>query len=117
MTWNRGETESPRTRLSVGQPHHRRRRATRRLDGPNIPNYRPKEKGTLKGSACLSQKDAYLAPRMASLAALATRNFTTRLAGMLMGWPVAGLRPMRAARFTSTSLPRPGRVKVFFACL
>src|SRR5438093_2864014 len=60
---------------------------------------------------------AYLAPRMASLAALATRNFTTRLAGIWICSPVAGLRPRRAARLTNTSLPNPGSVKVFLACL
>ena len=59
----------------------------------------------------------YLPPRMASFAALATRNFTTRLAGIEMASPVLGLRPMRAARFFSTSLPMPGSVKVSFACL
>jgi len=54
---------------------------------------------------------------MASFAALATRNLTTRLAAILMDSPVAGLRPMRALRFTSTSLPKPGMVKVFLAFL
>src|SRR5882762_8037675 len=59
----------------------------------------------------------HLAPRIASLAALATRNLTTRLAGIWICSPVAGLRPMRALRFTSTNLPSPGRVKVFLAFL
>ncbi len=59
----------------------------------------------------------FFAPKIASLAALATRNFTTRLAGILIVAPVAGLRPMRALRFTSTSLPRPGIVKEFLAFL
>src|SRR5437667_1721915 len=59
----------------------------------------------------------YLAPRIASLAAFATRNLTTFLAGILMVSPVAGLRPIRALRLTSTSLPRPGKVKVFLAFL
>src|ERR1041385_1590356 len=68
------------------------------------------------GEPCEKRTD-YLAPRIASLAALATRNFTTRLAGIWICSPVAGLRPMRALRFTSTSLPRPGSVKVFFAFL
>jgi hypothetical protein len=45
---------------------------------------------------------------MASFAALATRNFTTRLAAIWMVSPVFGLRPMRAARLRSTSLPMPG---------
>src|SRR5579872_4561415 len=59
----------------------------------------------------------YFAPRIASLAALATRNLTTRLAAILMVSPVAGLRPMRALRFTNTNLPKPGSVKVFLAFL
>ena len=52
-------------------------------------------------------------------AALATRNFTTVLAGILMASPVAGLRAMRAGRFTFTSLPKPGRTNsptVLTAC-
>ena len=63
------------------------------------------------------EKRNYFVPRIASFAALATRNLTTRLAAILMVSPVAGLRPMRALRLTNTSLPRPGRVKVFFAFL
>jgi len=59
----------------------------------------------------------FFTPKIASLAALATRNFTTRLAAILMDSPVAGLRPMRALRLTSTSLPNPGKVKVFLAFL
>ena len=47
----------------------------------------------------------------------ATRNFTTFLAAILIVSPVAGFRPMRAFRFTRTSLPNPGRVKLFFAFL
>src|SRR6185503_12840149 len=42
----------------------------------------------------------FFGPRMASFAALATRNLTTFFAGMLICSPVAGLRPMRALRFT-----------------
>src|SRR5690242_18542139 len=48
---------------------------------------------------------------IASFTALATRNFTTFLAGMLICWPVAGLRPILAFRSTRTSLPRPGTTK------
>ena len=59
----------------------------------------------------------YFLPRIASLAALATRNFTTRLAAILIVSPVAGLRPMRALRFTRTNLPSPGIVNVFLAFL
>ena len=38
----------------------------------------------------------FLGGTMASFTALATRNLTTFLAGILMASPVAGLRPMRA---------------------
>jgi hypothetical protein len=40
----------------------------------------------------------YFLPRIASLAAFATRNFRTFLAGIRMLSPVAGLRPVRAFR-------------------
>ena len=40
----------------------------------------------------------YFLPRIESLAAFATRNFRTFLAGILMVSPVAGLRPVRAFR-------------------
>src|SRR5262245_14509784 len=55
---------------------------------------------------------------MESFAALATRNLTTVLAGILIASPVAGLRPMRALRLALTSLPIPGKVKApaFFVC-
>jgi hypothetical protein len=65
----------------------------------------------------IREPSSYLVPRIASFAALATRNLTTRLAGILIAAPVAGLRPMRALRLTSTSLPRPGIVKEFLAFL
>src|ERR1039457_1316812 len=52
---------------------------------------------------------------MASFAALATRNFTTFFAAILIAWPVAGFRPIRALRSTRTSRPIPGRTnKPFF---
>src|SRR5437660_2641932 len=52
---------------------------------------------------------------IASFTALATRNFTTFLAGILIASPVAGLRPMRALRSTRTRRPMPGRtVTPFF---
>lgn len=50
----------------------------------------------------------FLEGKTESLAALATRNFTTCLAGILIASPVAGLRPIRAFRLTFTSFPRPG---------
>ena len=59
----------------------------------------------------------YLLPRIASLAALATRNLTTRFAAIWIVSPVAGFRPIRALRFTRTILPSPGIVKEFFAFL
>jgi len=62
----------------------------------------------------------FFAPKMASFAALSTRNLTTRLAVTLMAWPFLGPNCMvivRAGRFTNTSLPIPGTVKVFLACL
>src|SRR5258707_9956231 len=48
------------------------------------------------------------APRTASFAAFATRNFRTVFAGILISSPVAGLRPRRAFLFCFTSFPRPG---------
>src|SRR5262249_20291163 len=48
---------------------------------------------------------------------LARRNLHTRLAGILIGSPVCGLRPMRALRLASTSFPKPGSTKPFFASL
>src|SRR6185503_6149513 len=56
---------------------------------------------------------------MESLAALATRNLTTVLAGILIVSPVAGLRPMRALRLALTSLPTPGSVNwpFFLVCV
>jgi len=68
-----------------------------------------------KGRPLHVRQLAYFFPRMESLAILATRNFTTRLAGILIGSPVCGLRPMRALRLASTSLPTPGTTKAFFA--
>src|ERR1700730_1026733 len=51
---------------------------------------------------------------IASLAALATRNFTTVLALIWMGSPVCGLRPTRALRCAFTSRPRPGTTNTPF---
>ena len=48
---------------------------------------------------------------MESLAALATRNFTTVLAAILMTAPLAGFLPLRSLRFDLTSRPMPGRMK------
>ena len=46
--------------------------------------------------------------KTASLNDLAARKRTTVLALILMGSPVAGLRPMRALRCAFTARPRPG---------
>src|SRR3972149_11635786 len=56
----------------------------------------------------------FLPPTTASLAALATRNFTTVLAAIFIASPVAGLRPIRALRLALTSRPMPGRTKTPF---
>ena len=61
----------------------------------------------------------FFAPRIASLAALATRNLITVLAGIrIFSW-VLGLIPVRAFRFCFTNLPNPGRTNspFFFATL
>src|SRR5438552_561862 len=85
---------------------------------PIIPSSPPRPSAPFpRPTSPMREPAAYLAPKMASLAALATRNFTTRFAGIWICSPVAGLRPMRAARLTNTSLPNPGSVKVFLACL
>src|SRR5271167_439219 len=49
-----------------------------------------------------------------SFAALATRNLTTVLAGILIASPVCGLRPMRALRFDFTRRPNPGTTNTPF---
>jgi len=43
--------------------------------------------------------DYFFLPRITSLAAMATRNLTTFLAGILIASPVAGFLPLRALRF------------------
>src|SRR5579864_7062985 len=56
----------------------------------------------------------YFLGAIASLAALATRNFTTVLALIWMGSPVCGLRPTRALRCAFTRRPRPGTTNTPF---
>ena len=63
----------------------------------------------LKQSKAISSY--FLPGTIASLAAFATRIFTTVLAGILSGSPVAGLRPIRAFLLTRTSFPISGKVK------
>ena len=53
--------------------------------------------------------DYFFAPKTASFAALATRNLTTVLAGILIFCCVFGLKPVRAFLFCFTSLPNPGK--------
>jgi hypothetical protein len=52
----------------------------------------------------------FLTPRIASLAAFATRNLTTVLAGILIFCCVFGLIPIRAFLFCFTSFPKPGSI-------
>jgi len=59
----------------------------------------------------LSNRVYFFGGTIASLQALATRIFTTVLAGILICSPVAGLNPFRAFLLERTSLPIPGRVK------
>src|SRR5882672_7295910 len=61
----------------------------------------------------------YFLPSTVSFRLFARRNLHTRLAGILIGSPVWGLRPIRAFRFASTSLPKPGSRNTpdFFASL
>src|SRR5690348_16603819 len=60
------------------------------------------------GSCCLLCEEGYFLGAITSFTALATRNFTTVLAAILMGSPVCGLRPIRAFRLDFTRRPRPG---------
>ena len=53
-------------------------------------------------------RDYFFIPRTVSFAALATRNLTTVLAGILIFCCVLGLKPVRAFLFCFTSLPKPG---------
>src|SRR5262249_13138269 len=85
------------------------------LDGPRRVPARmrkprpPRRRGSRGGKA-----GGYL--RASSFMAFAMRNLSTRFAGILMASPVCGLRPMRALRFTTISLPTPGNTKPDFAC-
>ena len=50
----------------------------------------------------------FFRPRIASFATLATRNFSTVLAGILIFCFVEGLIPVRAFLLCFTSFPNPG---------
>src|SRR6266446_681179 len=54
-------------------------------------------------------RNYFFTPRTASFAALATRNLTTVLAGILIFCCVFGLKPVRAFLFCFSSLPKPGK--------
>src|SRR5206468_208088 len=62
---------------------------------------------------------SYFLPSTASFRLFARRNLHTRFAGILMGSPVCGFRPIRALRFARTSFPNPGsrNTPLFFASL
>jgi hypothetical protein len=69
-------------------------------------------------SECLQKNETnYLAPRIASFAGFGHAEFDDPLGRNLNLFARRGLRPMRALRFTNTSLPNPGSVKVFLAFL
>jgi hypothetical protein len=60
-------------------------------------------------SAKRTNLDYFFTPRTPSFAALATRNFSTVLAGILIFCCVLGFIPMLAFLFCFTSLPKPGK--------
>jgi hypothetical protein len=68
---------------------------------------------------CNLPRAYFFTPRTASFAALATRNLTTVLAGILIFCCVFGLKPERAFLFCFTSLPKPGKTNspFFFIAL
>src|SRR5689334_19109541 len=45
-----------------------------------------------------------------SLSSFPGRNLTTLLAGILISWPVRGLRPVRSLRSSTRKVPKPVRV-------
>src|ERR1700746_16316 len=58
---------------------------------------------------CTVADGYFFTPRTASFAALATRNLTTVLAGILIFCCVLGLKPVRAFLFCFTSFPNAGK--------
>src|SRR2546423_2012587 len=66
------------------------------------------------GRLFYQNQENYFLGAIASLAALATRNFTTVLALIWIGSPVCGFRPTRALRCAFTRRPRPGTTKMPF---
>src|SRR5260370_27588645 len=70
--------------------------------------------GLSRPSQWISHGEDYFLGAIASLAALATRNFTTVLALIWMGSPVCGLRPTRALRCAFTRRPKPGTTNTPF---
>src|SRR6185437_7107182 len=65
-------------------------------------------------SAGVERTTYFFGGAIVSLADLATRNLTTVFALILIGWPVCGLRPMRALRSAFTRRPIPGMTKTPF---
>jgi hypothetical protein len=61
------------------------------------------------GGSWLKFLDYFFTPNTPSFAALATRNLTTILAGILIFYCVFGLMPVRAFLFCFRSLPKPGK--------
>src|ERR1700751_5609057 len=64
---------------------------------------------SLKQKPLIIRGDYFFTPRTASFAALAMRNLTTVLAGIVIFCCVFGLKPTRAFLFCFTSLPNPGK--------
>src|SRR6516225_2574743 len=66
------------------------------------------------GPGKIRTRSYFFGGAIVSFTALATRNFTTVLAGILIASPVCGLRPMRALRFDFTRRPKPGTTNTPF---
>src|SRR6266487_5912346 len=118
------DTRAPgRTTSREGQPHAALYTIARSAATGAAPLRAPAEHGRARkrrgpgASTPGPRAESALYFRAASFIAFAIRNFSTRLAGILMASPVWGLRPMRALRLTTTSFPTPGKTKPFFASL
>ena len=85
----------------------------RKLDGGS-----GESEGNVRGATYAKEESRdYFFPRMASFAAFAILNLTTRLAGILIASPVWGLRPVLAFLFLRTSIPKPGSLNPFLLSL
>src|SRR5262249_20574712 len=107
-------------RPSLTLPRMRGRGREGGMRGQPVPDYGPRSAALHPGYAPVKQhglpEPASRQPmphapttecQTASLSSLAARNATFRLALILIGSPVAGLRPMRAARLRTTRMPSP----------